>query len=145
MLNVIILTGRLTREPQLFRNATAEESIPLAAFDIAVDNLGKDAGTTFLSCKAFGKLGEHVSQHLRKGSKVAVSGRIQQRTYLAKDGSKRSVYEVICDSVEFLDPKPVEPEEPNLDDIPEAEEKPVDEPKYDPYTGKPLKSSKAKK
>lgn len=143
MLNVIILTGRLTKEP------TSIEYDPesrIANFDIAVDNLGKDAGTTFLTCKAFQKVADNVVKHLHKGSKVAVSGRIQQRTYLAKDGTKRSVYEVICDSVEFLDPKPVE-EVPDVNDIPEGLEVPQDEetPKFDPYTGKPLKPETKKK
>ena len=140
MLNVIILTGRLTKEPTLMKGMN-ETSI--VNFDIAVDNLGKDAGTTFITCKAFQKVADNVANHLHKGSKVAVSGRIQQRTYLAKDGTKRSVYEVICDSVEFLDPKPVE-EDPDVSEVP-AEPVEVKEEKFDPYTGKPLKPETKKK
>ena len=138
MLNVITLMGRLTRDPQFF---SKEESTNVVNFDIAVDNIGQDAGTSFFTCKAFGKIADNVATYCKKGSKVAVNGRIQQRTYLAKDGSKRSVYEVICDSVEFLDPKPKTEEE---DELP-LEEEPVTEepqPKYDPMTGKPLKPSK---
>ena len=138
MLNVITLMGRLTRDPQIF---SKEESIDVVNFDIAVDNIGQDAGTSFFTCKAFGKIADNVNNYCKKGSKVAVNGRIQQRTYLAKDGSKRSVYEVICDSVEFLDPKPKTEEE---DELP-FEEEPVKEepqPKFDPMTGKPLKPSK---
>lgn len=142
MLNVIILTGRLTKEPTLYE----KEENKAASFDIAVDNIGKDAGTTFITCKAFQKVAGNVANHLHKGSKVAVSGRIQQRTYLVKDGTKRSIYEVICDSVEFLDPKPVE-EVPDVNDIPEGLEVPQEEetPKFDPYTGKPLKPETKKK
>lgn len=145
MLNVIILTGRLTKEPTLFE----KEESKIAIFDIAVDNLGKDAGTTFINCKAFQKVAVNVANHLHKGSKVAVSGRIQQRTYLTKDGSKRSDYEVICDSVEFLDPKPVE-EEPDVSEVPAepVETEPKDSapaPKFDPFTGKPLKPETKKK
>lgn len=135
MLNVITLMGRLTRDPQIF---SKEESIDVVNFDIAVDNIGQDAGTSFFTCKAFGKIAVNVNNYCKKGSKVAVNGRIQQRTYLAKDGSKRSTYEVICDSVEFLDPKPVE-------DAPSSEEVGIEEPqepKFDPMTGKPLKPSK---
>lgn len=132
MLNVITLMGRLTRDPQFF---SKEESTNVVNFDIAVDNIGQDAGTSFFTCKAFGKIADNVATYCKKGSKVAVTGRIQQRTYLAKDGSKRSVYEVICDSVEFLDPKPVE-------EAPSPEEVGIEEPKYDPMTGKPLKPSK---
>lgn len=137
MLNVIILTGRLTREPLVKEFDDGQ----ITEFDIAVDNIGKDAGTTFLTCKAFRKVAENVGQYCHKGSKVAVSGRLQQRNYLAKDGSKRSVYEVLCDSVEFLDPKPSDPEEPEDIQVKDAEVvSPA--PKYDPMTGKPLKTAK---
>lgn len=152
MLNVIILTGRLTKEPLLMKGVNGTSIVD---FDIAVDNRMKNPdgsrGTTFLTCKAFQKLAENIlASRLHKGSKVAVSGIIQQRNYLTKDGSKRSVYEVICDSVEFLDPKPVE-EEPDVEKLPEdaivqsfdPEDK--EEPKFDPYTGKPLKPETKKK
>ena len=137
MLNVITLMGRLTRDPQIF---SKEDTTDVVNFDIAVDNVGQDAGTSFFTCKAFGKVAQNINKFCTKGSKVGVVGRIQQRTYLAKDGSKRSVYEIICDSVEFLDPKPKTEE----DELP-FEEEPVKEepqPKYDPMTGKPLKPSK---
>lgn len=149
MLNVIILTGRITKEPLLMKG---NNGTLIVDFDIAVDNRMKNPdgsrGTTFLTCKAFQKLAENIlASHLHKGSKVAVSGIIQQRNFLAKDGSKRSVYEVICDSVEFLDPKPVEEPVPDVNDIPEGLEVPQEEetPKFDPYTGKPLKPETKKK
>lgn len=143
MLNVIILTGRLTKEPT---SIELDPESRIANFDIAVDNLGKDAGTTFITCKAFQKVADNVVKHLHKGSKVAVNGRLQQRTYLAKDGTKRSVYEVLCDSVEFLDPRPAEEKEPDVSNIAEELSENEDEsPKFDPYTGKPLKESAKKK
>ena len=63
MLNLIVLVGRLTREPQFF---SKEDSTDVVNFDIAVDNLGKDAGTTFLSCKAFGKVAQNVNKYCIK-------------------------------------------------------------------------------
>ena len=134
MLNSIILIGRLTREPQFFAK---EETTPVVNFDIAVDNLGQDAGTTFLSCKAFGKVAQNVNKFCDKGSKVAISGRLQQRNFIRKDGSKGSAYEVICDSVEFLDPKAEEPSDP--EPIAVTGDVTTPEPKFDPMTGKPLK------
>ena len=134
MLNSIILVGRLTRESQFF---SKEDSTDVINFDIAVDNLGKDAGTTFLSCKAFGKVAQNVNKYCIKGSKVAVAGRIQQRNFLRKDGSKGSTYEVICDSVEFLDPKVNEDQKPAPIEV--TGDVTTPEPKYDPMTGKPLK------
>ena len=137
MLNLIILVGRLTKTPQLY---SKEDATDVVNFDIAVDNLGKDAGTTFLSCKAFGKVAQNVNKFCDKGSKVAISGRLQQRNFIKKDGSKGSTYEVICDSVEFLDPKAEEPSDPEPIEV--TGDVTTPEPKFDPMTGKPLKPSK---
>lgn len=134
MLNLIILVGRLTKTPQLY---SKEDATDVVNFDVAVDNLGKDAGTTFLSCKAFGKVAQNVNKFCDKGSKVAISGRLQQRNFIRKDGSKGSTYEVICDSVEFLDPKAEEPSDPEPIEV--VGDVTTPEPKFDPMTGKPLK------
>lgn len=147
MLNKIILIGRLTKEPESVNSA-----ITLTSFDVAVDNPGKDAGTTFITCKCFDKTAENVAKFMHKGAKVAVDGRIQQRNFVRKDGSKGSTYEVICDRVAFLDNKP---EDPSLPDSEEITDEPVlakdskglepsEEAKFDPYTGKPLKPAKSK-
>ena len=151
MLNVLVLMGRITKDP--ISNKSGETTI--VNFDVAVDNIRKEKdgtrGTTFLPVVCFNTIGENVVNHLHKGSKVVIRGAIQQRNFIRKDGSKGSVYEVIADSVEFLDPKPVEeePADPNLDEIPVEElgnevssEEEKEEPKFDPYTGKPLKPSK---
>lgn len=143
MLNKIILIGRLTKEPESYK----KEDSNLVSFDLAVDNAGKDAGTTFITCKCFQKTADNVENYLHKGAKVAVEGRLLQRNYLAKDGSKRSTYEVVCDRVAFLDSKEKEPSL-NTEDI-VTSESPVAEdskesPKYDPFTGKPLKPQKSK-
>ena len=143
MLNVLVLMGRITKDPQ---NQKFGETT-IVNFDIAVDNIRKEKdgsrGTTFLPVVCFNNIGENVANHLHKGSKVAIRGAIQQRNFIRKDGTKGSVYEVIADSVEFLDPKPVEPKD---DDLPfdKGEEQPQEQPKYDPYTGKPLKQETKK-
>lgn len=128
MLNVIIVVGRLTKDP-IQREAGA---VKITNFSVAIDTLRKDEngekGATFLDVVAFNAVGESVALRLHKGSKVAVKGAIQQRNYVRKDGSKGVAYEIIADSVEFLDPKPQTEEEP--------EEEP--KPKFDPMTGKPL-------
>lgn len=160
MLNTIVLMGRLTRDPELVQ--TANDNM-IGNFTLAIDNpnLDKngDRGSTFLDVKCFGKAAEAVSQHTRKGSKVAVSGSITSRSYIAKDGGKRIVFEIIANSVEFLDPKqkeePSDPEDGELDsagsldgetiEVSEETGEPkklkirLDRPKFDPMTGKPLK------
>lgn len=140
MLNVLTLMGRITKDPQ--SKEIGETTI--VNFDVAVDNVRKEKdgtrGTTFLPVVCFNTIAQNVAKHLHKGSKVAIVGSIQQRNFIRKDGSKGSVYEVIADSVEFLDPKPEDPQV-DEDELP-FEEEPAQEPKFDPMTGKPLKPTK---
>lgn len=156
MLNVLVLMGRITKDP----TSTKSGETTIVNFDVAVGNIRKEKdgtrGTTFLPVVCFNTIGENVINHLHKGSKVAIKGAIQQRNFIRKDGSKGSVYEVIADSIEFLDSKPVEPSEQDLEDGPvdscgsldgekykdkNGEEKEL---KYDPYTGKPLNKTTKK-
>lgn len=136
MLNVIIVVGRLTKDP-IQRDAG---EVKVTNFSVAIDSLRKDEngekGTTFLDVVAFNAVGDSVAQRLHKGSKVAVKGSIQQRNFTRKDGTKGTAYEVIADSVEFLDPKPQAEEA-------EPEEEPT--PKFDPMTGKPLTGNNKRK
>ena len=163
MLNTIILLGRLCKEPELRKT---NSDVSLANFDLAVDNpftdKDGDRGTSFFSVRCFRDTAENVCKHLHKGSKVAITGAIVQRNFIRQDGSKGSAYEVIADSVEFLDPKPEVKEDEDYDgpydsvgslDGEEYEDKNGEvkklhvippEPKFDPMTGKPLKP-KAKK
>lgn len=150
MLNVLVLMGRITKDP----SSTKSGETTIVNFDVAVDNIRKEKdgtrGTTFLPVVCFNTIGENVINHLHKGSKVAIKGAIQQRNFIRKDGSKGSVYEVIADSIEFLDPKPLEPTEQDLEDGPvdscgsldgekyKDENGKQKELKYDPYTGKAL-------
>ena len=161
MLNTIILLGRLTKDPELRKT---NSDISVANFDLAVDNpflyADGERSTTFISIRCFRETAENVCKHLRKGSKVAITGSLYQRNFIRKDGSKGSVHEINADSVEFLDPKPQDPQEPDAEDLPDddlpfkqEETKPQEksqpvkeepEPKFDPYTGKPLKPAKKK-
>ena len=136
MLNTIILLGRLTKEPE---HRKTNSDISVANFDLAIDNSFLDAdgerGTTFISVRCFRDTADNVCKHLHKGSKVAITGSLYQRNFIRKDGSKGSVHEINADSVEFLDPKPV-------NEVQEAEL--AEEPKFDPMTGKPLKPNTKK-
>ena len=146
MLNTIILLGRLTKEPELRKT---NSDISVANFDLAVDNSFLDAdgerGTTFISVRCFRDTADNVCKHLHKGSKVAITGSLYQRNFIRKDGSKGSVHEINADSVEFLDPKPVnEVQEAEQAEAEIAEEPSKPEPKFDPMTGKPLKPNTKK-
>lgn len=106
MLNRVILIGRMTRDPEL-RKTTSGLSV--LSFRIAVDDNRKgpngEKQTLFIGCSVFGQRAETVSKFTHKGSLVGVDGRLQQRTYTDRNGNNVTTTEVVCDSVEFLDPK----------------------------------------
>ena len=117
MINRVVLVGRLTRDPEL-RNGGS-----IAVFTVAIDNLGKEKSTSFIPCVVLNaQRSETVGKFARKGMLVGVEGRLNQRSFVRQDGSKGSVLEVICDSVQFLEKRDtqVENEEmniPSFDDI----------------------------
>ena len=98
MINRVVLVGRLTRDPEL-RNSGS-----IAVFTVAVDNLGKEKSTSFIPCVVLNpQRSETVGKYARKGLLVGIEGRLNQRSFVRQDGSKGSVLEVICDSVQFLE------------------------------------------
>jgi len=106
MINRVVLVGRLTRDPELRR--TTNET-PVASFTIAVDNRmkGPDGQKTasFIPCTVWGASADNTAKFTRKGSLVGVEGRLNQRSYDRRDGTKATILEVVCDSVQFLEPK----------------------------------------
>lgn len=101
--NKAILTGRITRDPDLRKTQSGQSVI---SFTLAVDRMpAKDGteGADFPSITAWGKTAEILNQYARKGSKIAVVGRIQTRNYDDKDGRKVYVTEVVADQIELLD------------------------------------------
>ena len=106
MINRVVLVGRLTRDPELRRtgNGTA-----VASFTLAIDNRLKDANgqytTSFITCVVWKQQAANCVRFIHKGSLVGIEGRLNQRTYQNKEGNNVQVIEVICDSVQYLDPK----------------------------------------
>ena len=97
-------TARLTKDPEI-RYTTGENKMAVARFGIAVDRRGKKDETDFFDCTAFGKVAEHMEKYWKKGMKAAISGRLQQDTWTAKDGTKRSSVGIIVDEIEFCEKK----------------------------------------
>ena len=106
MINNVVLVGRLTRDPEL---RTTNSGTSVCSFTIAVDNRQKNPDGTksasFIPCTAFQQSADNMSKFLKKGSLVGIVGRLNQRSYLNKDNVKVTVIEVLCDSVQFLEPK----------------------------------------
>lgn len=105
MLNRVILIGRLTKDPEL---KYTQNGKAVASFTLAVDRGFKNAQgekeADFIPIIVWQKQAENCANYIGKGSLVAVDGRLQVRTYEAKDGSgRRWVTEVIAENVRFLD------------------------------------------
>lgn len=107
MLNQIIIMGRLVRDPELRRTSNG---IAVTSFCVAVDRdwPNKDTGekeTDFIECVAWRQTGEFVSTWFSKGSMIVVSGRLQIRPWVDKDGNKRKTAEIVADNVYFGESK----------------------------------------
>lgn len=97
-MNRVLLTGRTVRDGELKQTTNG---LSLVQFQIAVPKLiSKDAD--FIDCIAWRNTAEYFCKYIKKGSLIAVSGRLETRTYQAQDGTNKKVVEVICDSVECL-------------------------------------------
>ena len=104
MLNQWTGIGRTTKEPEMRSTANG---VAVATFTIAVDRNFKNAHgekeTDFFNIVCWRGLAETVGRYLGKGRLVAVSGRLQNRSYEAKDGTKRYITEIVASEVQFLD------------------------------------------
>ena len=104
MLNVVVLNGRLTSDPEL---KYTPSNVAVTNFTLAVDRAfsGKEKVTDFISIVAWRSTAEFVSRYFQKGQLVAVQGSLQVREYTDKDGNRRRVYEVLADQVHFAEAK----------------------------------------
>ena len=106
MLNVAIIMGRLTRDPELRRTNSGK---PVAGFTVAVDRDfapdGQEKETDFIDCVAWNGTAEFVDKYFKKGSMIVVNGRLQLRNWTDKDGNKRRTAEIIASNVYFGESK----------------------------------------
>ena len=102
-MNKVILIGRLTKDVEL---KYTQSQTAVASFSMAVDRKqvkGKEKEADFFNIVLWGKTAESASKFTAKGKLLAVVGRLQTRSYDAKDGGKRYVTEVIGEEVKFLE------------------------------------------
>ena len=102
-MNKVILIGRLTRDPEVkyFSGDTAVANFTLAV-DRTYKNKDGEKEADFIPVVAWRKQAELCEKFLSKGSLIAISGRLQVRSYDANDGSKRYVTEVVVEDIQFL-------------------------------------------
>lgn len=106
MINSVTLVGRLTKNPEI---RTTPSGVEVGNFTLAVNrtftNQNGERDADFINCIVFRKQAVNVNQYLSKGKLAGVVGRLQTRSYDNKEGQKVFVTEVVCDNVQFLEPK----------------------------------------
>ncbi len=106
-MNKVILMGRLTRDPEV-RYSQGASQTTVARYSIAVDRRFKREGepdADFFNCTAFGKQAEFVERYLHKGTKILMSGKVQNDNYTNKDGQMVYSVRIIAEEIEFAESK----------------------------------------
>ena len=109
-MNKVILMGRLTRDPEV-RYTQGDNSMAIARYTLAVDRRFSRGGNNdgnnadFIPCVVFGRPAEFTERYLRKGTKIAITGRIQTGSYTNRDGVKVYTTEVVVEDQEFAESK----------------------------------------
>ena len=111
-MNKVILMGRLTKDPEVRYSQKGNDPMAVPKYTLAVDRRfsrggnGSDQQTAdFIRCTAFGKAGEFAEKYFHKGTKIAVTGRIQTGQYQDKDGKTVYTTDVIVEDQEFAESK----------------------------------------
>lgn len=105
MINRIILVGRLVADPEL-RYTPA--GIPVCKFRLAVNRIFKNEGeqqADFINCIAWRKQAENIANYMKKGNLVGIDGRIETGSFEGQDGKRVYTFEVVAESIQFLEPK----------------------------------------
>jgi len=103
-LNRVILIGRLTRDPEL---RYTQSGTGVASFSIANNRTYSVSGekkeeVSYFDCVAWSKLGEIITEYCKRGQRIAIEGRMQQRRWDDQEGNKRSKIEVVVENFQFL-------------------------------------------
>ena len=120
MFNLVVLTGRLTADPEL---KTTQSGISVTSFSIAVDRryrAGEEKQTDFINIVAWRQSAEFVAKYFKKGSLIGIEGSIKTRKYTDKNGNSRTAFEVVANNVQFVESKRDSAVSPSGDSAPAA-------------------------
>lgn len=113
MINRVVLVGRLTKDPEL---RYTPSGVPVTRFTVAVNrtftNQQGEREADFINCIAWRKQAENLANFMRKGSLIGIDGRIQTGSYEGQDGKRVYTTEVVADSVQFLEPRSAQGQQP---------------------------------
>ena len=120
-MNQIIITGRLTKDPELKTTTTGKS---VSSFCVAVDRYAGKKTTDFLDVVAWGSTAEFVNKYFKKGQMIGVVGFLSTRTYEDREGKNRKVWEIVANSVEFVGSKAKEEKEDDFTPVEDDEDLP---------------------
>lgn len=105
MFNLVVLTGRLTADPEL---KMTPSGIYVTTFSIAVNRnykAGEEQQTDFINIVAWRQTAEFITRYFQKGSLIGIEGSIQTRRYQDKNGNNRTAFEVVVNNAQFVESK----------------------------------------
>ena len=130
MFNLVVLSGRITAEPEL---KNTSNGVPVCNFSIAVERRykqGEERQADFINVVAWRNSAEFVCKYFNKGSMIGIEGAIQTRKYQDKEGNNRTAFEVVANNVQFIESKRPQTNEegnslstPENDPLPEIKER----------------------
>lgn len=99
-LNNVFVVGRMVGEPEM---VVDKDDLKIIAFSIANNRVSsKKEIVSFFNCQAFGKLASVIKQYCHKGDRVGINGRLQQKTWQKKDGSRGYDVCIMVQEIQFL-------------------------------------------
>ena len=105
MFNLVVLTGRLTADPELKKTPNG---ISVTTFSIAVSRryrAGEETQADFITIVAWRQTAEFITKYFTKGSMIGIEGSIQTRKYTDKNGNNRTAFEVVANNAQFVESK----------------------------------------
>ena len=105
MFNIVILSGRLTADPEL---KTTQSGVSVCSFSVAVERRykqGEEKQADFIPIVVWRGQAEFVSKYFSKGSMIGIKGSIQTRRYTDKEGNNRTAFEIVAEDVQFIGSK----------------------------------------
>ena len=97
--------GRLTRDPELkyTQGGASVASFSIASSYTYTKDGAKKETTSFFNCVAWAKTGEIIAQYCKKGHRIAIEGRLQQRSWDDQSGNKRTAAEIVVENFNFIE------------------------------------------
>lgn len=103
-INALFLVGRLTKNPELryTQSGTAVCSFSIANNRTYITSGEKKEIVSYFNCVAWSKLGEVITEYCKKGHRVGITGRLQQRSWNDQEGKRHNIVEIIIENIQFL-------------------------------------------